>query len=487
MVSKQECLLYQQLNKLIEVNGHNNKRKLHLTPTERSKLIFIGDVLFLWISILISVVAWHYYTEVAHSYILQISIMSFSLKMSWIILPWIIISLIIDTYSFHHIRTLYSALIGPCKVAFFVSIFYSILYFFAPVGKYPRIVFLFFCIFSCSFLILWRLLYFFIFSQKKLQERLFLIGHSDLFEPVVQIIQENHLYYKIVGNAPNCTMSNDVTEKCEHCLEYQKISDITDNIDKVIFAIDNPISQDFLNFLIKLCEKGIPIIPMPLFYEQLLQRTPVRNMKGWYLSFLPLNEIPTSFFYNFVKRILDIFASSLGLLCFGMIFPILAIIVKISSPGPLFFSQMRVGKYGKPFRLWKLRTMYYNTEKDAMWTLQSDDRITKPGRWLRKLHVDELPQLWNVLKGDLSIVGIRPLSVEQCEKFAEVIPFHNLRHISKPGLTGWAIVNFKHVNDMEGAKIRLEYDIYYIKYRSFFLDCWIILRTLWIMITLKGL
>ena len=154
MVSKQECLLYQQLNKLIEVNGHNNKRKLHLTPTERSKLIFIGDVLFLWISILISVVAWHYYTEVAHSYVLQISIMSFSLKMSWIILPWIIISLIIDTYSFHHIRTLYSALIGPCKVAFFVSVFYSILYFFAPVGKYPRIVFLFFCIFSCSFLIL---------------------------------------------------------------------------------------------------------------------------------------------------------------------------------------------------------------------------------------------------------------------------------------------------------------------------------------------
>jgi len=485
MKSKQECTTYKALSKIIEENTKNKQNKWHLNPSERAVILFIGDVLFLLLSILISVFLWKLYHEwTIKNNDITIRI---GLQQLWLLFPWLIISLIIDTYSFRNMQNMMTAIIQPAKTALLVSIFYLILYFFAPIGSIPRLMFLFFGLLSCCFLIFWRLCYFCIFSHKKFQEHLLLIGHSALFDQVLQIIQENNLYYKVIGTLPNCSMHGKVIPECENCTIPDNILNNTESIDKIVFSIDNPISQDFLNFILTFCEKGIPIIPMPLFYEQVLQRTPVQNMQGWYLNYLPLNEIPSGFIYHALKRILDIIFSIIGLFLFGLIFLPLALLVKISSPGPLFFSQMRVGKYGRPFRLWKLRTMYINSDKHDMWTLDNDTRITKLGRILRKLHLDELPQLWNVLKGDLSIVGIRPLSVEQCDTFDDLIPFHNVRHVAKPGITGWAIVNYKHVNDLEGAKIRLEYDIYYIKYRSFLLDCWIILRTIWIIITLKGL
>lgn len=131
--------------------------------------------------------------------------------------------------------------------------------------------------------------------------------------------------------------------------------------------------------------------------------------------------------------------------------------------------------------------MTVDTEKESMWTQDVDQRITRIGKFLRKSRLDEIPQLWNVLKGELSIVGIRPLSKEQCDKFAKEIPFHNMRHIAKPGITGWAVINQGHVNTMEGARVRLEYDLYYVKYRNIWLDIFIILRTIWTVVTLKGM
>lgn len=188
-----------------------------------------------------------------------------------------------------------------------------------------------------------------------------------------------------------------------------------------------------------------------------------------------------------LKLGMDIFFGLLGLILLALLFPVLALAIKASSPGPIFYSQKRVGKDGRTFTIYKFRTMVVDAEREGpRWATEQDERVTAVGRALRLTHLDELPQAINLLRGEISLVGPRPERPEFVALLEKEIPHYNLRHLVKPGIFGLAQLNFPYGSSVEDAREKLKYDLYYVKNRSFFLDCVIVLKSLKIIVFAKG-
>jgi exopolysaccharide biosynthesis polyprenyl glycosylphosphotransferase len=259
------------------------------------------------------------------------------------------------------------------------------------------------------------------------------------------------------------------------------------HVDTLILAIADEVSGELLQTLTDCMEEGVEVVPMPLLYEQLTGRVPVEHMgSSWYVA-MPLSHPLTRTFNQMVKRAMDIVLASLGMLFLAPLFPFIALAIYLDSRGPIFYSQRRVGKGGRIFTVYKFRSMVPDAEKGrAVWAQENDPRVTRVGRFLRKTHIDELPQLWNVLKGEMSAVGPRPERPEFVEELAREIPFYSVRHAVKPGMAGWALVKYGYASSKEDALIRLQYDLYYIKHWSPWLDLVILLKTVVSMLTLRG-
>jgi len=181
-----------------------------------------------------------------------------------------------------------------------------------------------------------------------------------------------------------------------------------------------------------------------------------------------------------VRRVVSLVIAALALVLFLPLIPLIAVAVRLSSPGPVLFRQKRVGRRGRVFTLYKFRTMLQNAESatGAVWAGKNDARVTKIGHFLRHTRLDEIPQLWNVVIGDMGFVGPRPERPEFVKWLSEKIPYYNLRHIIRPGITGWAQVCYGYGASLEETQEKLQYDLYYIKHMSISLDLLIIFRTL---------
>jgi len=236
-----------------------------------------------------------------------------------------------------------------------------------------------------------------------------------------------------------------------------------------------------------LCKmRGSQILDVPTFYEQAYRKLMLEQITpSWFLFSSGFRR--TTIFVAF-KRFLDIVLALIGLACTLPFFPLIAMIIKLDSPGPLFFSQIRTGLYERTFMLYKFRTMRQDAEKGtgAVWSTENDPRITKVGAFLRKSRIDEFPQFYNVLRGDMSFVGPRPERPEFVEKMKVVIPYYSKRHFVKPGLTGWAQVCYPYGSTVEDAVEKLRYDLYYTKNLSPFLDLLIVLETIKVVIFGRG-
>jgi exopolysaccharide biosynthesis polyprenyl glycosylphosphotransferase len=188
------------------------------------------------------------------------------------------------------------------------------------------------------------------------------------------------------------------------------------------------------------------------------------------------------------KRALDLLFSLFGIILVLPALPVLALLVKLSSPGPVLFKQTRVGEAGREFTLLKFRTMCDEAERETgpVWSCEDDPRITRLGRWFRKMRIDEIPQLFNVLKGDMSFIGPRPERREFVDQLSEKIPYYGKRHFVRPGLTGWAQVKYAYGATEEDAFEKLRYDLYYIKNYTITLDLIIILETVKVVLFGRG-
>ena len=265
-------------------------------------------------------------------------------------------------------------------------------------------------------------------------------------------------------------------------IKSQKVSEIV-----VASYNSETITPEIYNDLITLLEKGFTIREYTQVYEELNYRVPVQFVGKDFYKYFPFSRSNQNKLYLLYRRISDIVFSIFGLIIGIILLPIILIGNLIGNKGPLFYKQERIGKNGSPFSIIKLRTMIKNAEKDGMkWAQKNDSRVTKFGKFLRRARIDEIPQFINVLKGEMSLIGPRPERPFFVQELSRIIPFYETRHIVKPGLTGWAQVNSRYGSTIDDSLIKLQYDLYYIKHRSLFLDLNIVIKTLSTIIFFRG-
>jgi sugar transferase (PEP-CTERM system associated) len=240
--------------------------------------------------------------------------------------------------------------------------------------------------------------------------------------------------------------------------------------------------QDVLN-----CKfSGIEVIDAPSFYEEMTGKLLIENITpSWFIFSNGFRMTATK---RVNKRVFDVIFSLLGLLLTMPLLPLVALMIKLDSRGPVLFRQLRVGELEKGFMLYKFRTMRQDAENStgAVWAQKNDPRVTRLGKWLRKARIDELPQLYNVLKGEMSFIGPRPERPEFVSELKKCIPYYSERHFVKPGVTGWAQIRYPYGASVEDAVEKLRHDLYYIKNISFFLDVLIFVETIKVMLFGRG-
>ena len=258
-------------------------------------------------------------------------------------------------------------------------------------------------------------------------------------------------------------------------------------IDMIIIALDYAVAPELFKEATQAAQRGIAVVPMTVVFESTTGKIPVEHV-GDQWSVALQSERTLSPFYLCWRKILDVACGLCGLLALGLVLPLIALCIYLDSPGPIFYTQERLGLYGKPFRIYKFRSMRTDAEDEgyAIWANEYDPRVTRVGHFLRITHLDELPQLCNILRGDMSLIGPRPERAAFIAELGKTIPFYGYRLACKPGLTGWAQVKYRYGRSENDALNKLQYDLYYIKRQSFMLDIFIILKTVVEVLSLRG-
>jgi exopolysaccharide biosynthesis polyprenyl glycosylphosphotransferase len=260
--------------------------------------------------------------------------------------------------------------------------------------------------------------------------------------------------------------------------------------DELIVAITDmhQVHPDLFQAILECSQMGIHVTTMTELYERLTGRVPVEHAGRNLHVILPTDQPAAHRVYMALWRLAEIAAGVLGCAFTGLAIPLVWLADRIASPGDLFYHQERVGKGGKTFYITKFRSMVMDAEKGsgAVWARQEDSRVTPVGRFLRKTRLDEVPQFWNVLKGEMGLIGPRPERPEFVRQLVAQIPFYGVRHAVKPGITGWAQVMYRYGSSVEDALVKLQHDLYYIKHQGPYLDFAILIRTVRSVLRMEG-
>ncbi|MEG2172290.1 MAG: sugar transferase [Desulfovibrionaceae bacterium] len=255
----------------------------------------------------------------------------------------------------------------------------------------------------------------------------------------------------------------------------------------IVLLPDSPIDDDIAHELLLAKLRGTMVVDIRSFYEHVVHRLPIMQISDEWLLLNDGFSLNTRGSLRRLKRAIDVLTSGFLILLTAPVMLLAAVIIRLESPGQIIYAQKRVGLHEKEFTVYKFRSMRQDAEKDgAVWAQKNDSRVTRFGKFIRKVRIDELPQLWNVLNGDMSLIGPRPERMQFVEQLKLDIPFYGLRHSVKPGVTGWAQVCYPYGASVEDARHKLEYDLYYVKNMSLLLDIKIILKTIGVVLFPKG-
>ncbi len=270
----------------------------------------------------------------------------------------------------------------------------------------------------------------------------------------------------------------------QNLLEFVNEQHVSD----IIVAISGEMQGRMFQSLLDTQELGVEITRMPVAYEEMLGRVPIRILEADWILRSFVDQARVSGFFLVGKRILDILGGLFGMGIMLLVLPFVSLMIVLDDGFPIFYAQTRSGKGGQPYQILKFRTMRRDAEADGrpQWAKEDDERATRSGRFLRRTHLDELPQFLNVVRGDMSLVGPRAERPELVDMFQRHVPFYRARLMVKPGITGWAQVNFGYASTIDETITKLEYDLYYIKHRSVLTDLLILLRTPSTMFGLRG-
>ena len=430
-------------------------------PKIKSIIILIGDVAMLYGALATTLLIRYKSDFSAH---FQDHLKPFSL----IFVVWLIIFYLADLYqnkslalNLQTIRNFSAAVLVSAAVsAIFFYLFFS---FFELTPKTNLAIFAFvFGVLDLG----WRFLAAKISISGGLRNRLLIIGDSPLISETINYLKTNpQTGYDAVSH-----IKENLEDRNRKTIQQAVASD---QIDTVIIQPQMKKDPEVVSVIYKLLPYKIAITDFVSFYEMIFQKLPLEELEeSWFIEKISNRRR----LYDILKRFIDIVLSIiLGviLLPFALI---IAALVKFTSPGPIFYKEERVGVNHKPFTIYKFRSMRVN-HNGPFWTTKDDKRRTPVGKIIRYTHLDEIPQLINILKGNISFIGPRPEKKELAELYQQ-LPYYEIRHIIKPGLTGWAQLNYKPSASVEEAEEKLRYDIYYIKNRSLILDALILLKTI---------
>lgn len=369
-------------------------------------------------------------------------------------------------------------------------LFYMLTPFFTPSLPERRVEIIYFYVTILIVIFVWRVIYVNLFNSPRFYKKVLLIGEVQHISSMIDSFAEIDPNYEIIGFINSDRSSKDKLVGVEE-FESDNLQNVVDayNISEIVVASYNAeaITSELYNSLITLLEKGHVIREYTQVYENIMHRVPVQFVGKDFYKYFPFSRSNKNKLYLFFSRVFEIIVSLLGLICGLMFTPFIVLGNLFANRGPLFYKQERVGKNGEIFKIIKFRTMIENAEeKGPQWSEIDDVRVTAFGRLLRNTRIDEIPQFFNVLKGEMALIGPRPERPVFVDELKRVIPFYETRHIIKPGVTGWAQVKMRYGSSVDDSLAKLQYDLYYIKKRSFFLDTNIIVKTISTVLYYRG-
>jgi exopolysaccharide biosynthesis polyprenyl glycosylphosphotransferase len=455
-------------------------QKIHLEISERKILLRVIDVVF---TVLTLALIGHF-TQFDY---FRVSLTNFY----WTIVLAIYIVFFGTIFEMYNLQTASNRFQISKSIILTTSVtvlFYLLTPFYTPVlpsNRLQIILFFFSILISLS---VWRYLYIVFLASNRFMKKVLFVGSSKDVDSLVTELSKFNPHYKVVGyvaidETPNGANVTSVSPADLDNFVYENyVSEI------VVANVNNKLASiELYNKLLQLLEKGIVIRKYNQVYESSTYRLPIHFEDLELYKFFPFSRSNQNMLYVYYSRFFDIIFSLIGLIVFFILVPFLWVINLFANKGDFFYTQERLGKNGVPFTIYKIRTMVQNAEQNgAVFATTNDSRITPFGKFLRKTRLDELPQFINVLTGEMAIIGPRPERPIFVEQIAASIPLYQTRHVIKPGLTGWAQVNYPYGFNLEDSLMKLRYDLYYIKHRSLFLDINIIIKTISTVLFFRG-
>ncbi|MDP3784889.1 MAG: exopolysaccharide biosynthesis polyprenyl glycosylphosphotransferase [bacterium] len=446
--------------------------------------LLAGDIIVLALSLLISLTLRYFLPRADYVFSYQRLLSSHILPFTLVFILWIFIFYLGGFYRVFAFgnklalaQNLFRLQLTNSVIA--LVFFYLIPYFLIT----PKINLLLFIIISYCLLLGWRASSLLLFKAARGGGRFFFIGPDRELQEIKTLFHSDARYsgFEVAGAISFEDLASDAK------LDLSSLVAPSNDFRALAAAIPPQQKERLAKKFYELIFKGVTFFDFQKFYENVFQRVPVSLInESWFLENITLGRRR----YDFAKRFLDIFGALISGILSLILYPFIIAAIKLDDGGPVFYTPERVGQHGRVFHLIKFRSMRVREASEATWPEKDDPRITRVGGFLRRTRLDELPQLWNIFKGDLSLVGPRPDHLSFAKLLEEKIPYYNIRTLVKPGLTGWAQV----MQDVEGVnpssvpetETRLSYDIYYLKNRSLFLDTIIVLKTIRTLLSRPG-
>ncbi len=463
------------------------RRQMQLS--ERKLVIAAGDILAVFAAVLISLRIWAFVGNI--DFTLDF-VLSNAVWFIFLAVLWVLLARANDFYDLRVAASLNKTLNKLLIIEAQLLVFYLIVFFVSPRDALPRLFILYYGILSFVLISIWRFARPALVGWASQPRRTLIVGTGWSAITIIDSINEYaegeyvvrgviaspEEVGQVVSGAPVLGAGSDLMNFV-----------LRDQITEIVVTETKALSGGIFQGVMDAYEHGVRIVPMTLLYEEITGRVPVEHVNDdWAVVFLPKTTDTGFDPYPAIKRMIDILLSLVGLLLIAPILPFIALAIRMDSKGRIFYAQERVGKNGRIFRIYKFRSMINDAEAKtgAVFAQKGDPRVTRTGKFLRKTRLDEVPQLWNVLRGDMSMVGPRPERPEHVQRLTRKIAFYRTRLIVRPGLTGWAQVSYKYGSTDEDALVKLQYDLFYIRHVGLLLDINIMLRTVGKVLSLSG-
>lgn len=458
-----------------------SKKKIHFEISERKILLRLFDVFFALLALyaVSYVFEFGYFRISIHNYYWTFVLAFYLLFFGTLFEMY---NLQVASNQFQIIRSI--VLTATCTVA---------VYLLTPILTPPlpknRMQIVFFYVAILGALFLWRMFYQKMLASHRFYKKVLFLAEDKSVDNLIHELEKADPNYKVMGYLST-------KESARKKIKIQRV----DIEDLERFIKDNAISEvvvaqkstdevpvEIYDKLLHFLENGIIIREYSQVYEASTYRLPVQYAEKDFYKYFPFSRSNNNRLYILGIRLFDIVVALIGLTVGLLLLPLLVIGNFLANRGPLLYTQERVGRNGVPFKIYKFRSMIVNAEaQGAVFASSNDSRITPFGKFLRKTRIDEFPQFINILKGDMAVIGPRPERPVFVQQIAEIMPFYHTRHVIKPGLTGWAQVKHSYGESIDDSLIKLQYDLYYIKHRSPFLDLNVIIKTLSTVLFFRG-